>query len=434
MTIEAIYQRFLKHPNICTDTRKISKGCFFIALKGANFNGNTFAEKAIEMGAACALVDEVIYYKESQNFILVDDCLKTLQELASYHRQQLNIPVIAIVGSNGKTTTKELLYAVLSQEFKVHTTPGNFNNHIGLPLTLLLLDATHEIAVIEMGANHEGENWLLCEIAKPNLGLVTNNGKDHLEGFGDIEGVKRSNKELYDYLQFNNGIAFVNKHDATLVDMAKAVTHLQTYAANYTGNQIAADFALQAIQLQPNIQFQLADNLPVESVLSGSYNFDNIAAAVVIGNYFKMKNAAIAKGIESYKPSNLRSQVIEKPHNKIFLDAYNANPSSMELSIKNFMAMPGENKILVLGDMFELGKFEAEEHQAIVNLCIELGLTPNQVWLVGKAFASTQANFKKFSDTQACMLFLQNNPLEHAFVFLKGSRGMKLETLLDVIG
>ncbi len=434
MTIEAIYQRFLTHPNICTDTRKITAGCFFIALKGANFNGNTFAEKAIEMGAACALVDEFSYFKDNGKYILVEDCLKTLQELASYHRLQLNIPVVAIVGSNGKTTTKELLYSVLSQGFKVHTTPGNFNNHIGLPLTLLLLNASHQIAVIEMGANHEGENWLLCEIAKPNLGLVTNNGKDHLEGFGDLEGVKRSNKELYDYLQLNKGVAFVNKHDRSLVKMAESVSNIQTYAANYLDNNIAADISLQAIQLQPNIQFLLGNNLLVESVLSGSYNFDNIAAAVAIGIYFNLDTVAIAKGIEAYKPSNLRSQIIEKIHNKVFLDAYNANPSSMELSIKNFMAMPGENKILVLGDMFELGKFEAEEHQAIINLCVALGLTADQVWLVGKAFTNTQASFKKFPDTQTCIQFLQSNPLEHAFVFLKGSRGMKLENLLDVIG
>ncbi len=434
MTIEAIYQRFLMHPVVCTDTRKITNGCFFIALKGANFNGNSFAEKALELGAACVLIDEISYFKENGKYILVADCLKTLQDLATFHREQLNIPVIAIVGSNGKTTTKELLNSVLSQTYKVHTTPGNLNNHIGLPLTLLMLDASHQIAVIEMGANHEGENWLLCTIAKPNLGLVTNNGKDHLEGFGDIEGVKRSNKELYDYLSLNKGTAFVNKNDSDLLSMSVGVSTIITYAANCDGKNSLAEVSLKAIQLQPFIKFEIAEDITVESVLSGSYNFDNIAAAVAIGAHFKMDNTNIARGIQAYKPSNLRSQLIEKTNNKIFLDAYNANPSSMELSIKNFMAMPGKNKILVLGDMFELGRFEAEEHQAIVNLCLELGLKHEQVWLLGTAFSKTQSAYKKFSNTQECGTYLQANPLNQAFVFLKGSRGMKLESLLDLIG
>lgn len=433
MTIETIYQRFLKHPIICTDTRKITEGCFFIALKGANFNGNTFAQKAIEMGAACALIDEVSFYEANEKYILVDNCLQTLQDLATYHRTQLNLPVFAIVGSNGKTTTKELLYAVLSQQFKVHTTPGNLNNHIGLPLTLLMLDKSHEIAVIEMGANHVGENLLLCNIAKPNLGLVTNNGKDHLEGFGDIEGVKKSNKELYDYLQGKNGIAFVNQHDLELIEMSSELSQKYTYAANYKGNEVNAQFQYLAMQLQPHIQFALSTDTKVESVLSGSYNFDNIVAAVAVGKYFKMSDEAIAAGIQAYKPSNLRSQLIEKTLNTIFLDAYNANPSSMELSIQNFMNMPGANKLLILGDMFELGKYEAEEHQAIVNLCQSLQLNQEQVWLVGKAFGNTQTSYKKFNDTAACRESLTSTPLQGAFVFLKGSRGMKLESLLEVI-
>lgn len=433
MTIETIYQRFLKHPVVCTDTRKIAEGCFFIALKGANFNGNTFASKALEMGAACVLVDEVEYYQNNEQYILVDDCLQTLQGLATYHRLQLNIPVIAIVGSNGKTTTKELLYSVLSEQFNVHTTPGNFNNHIGLPLTLLMLQKSHEIAVIEMGANHVGENLILCEIAKPNLGLVTNNGKDHLEGFGDMEGVKKSNKELYDYLATHNGLTFVNNKDESLVEMATELKQVKTYAANYTNSVHTAQYEFFANQLQPAIQFQLAENILVESVLSGSYNFDNIVAAVALGQYFKMDNEAIAKGINKYKPSNLRSQLIEKAKNKIFLDAYNANPSSMELSIQNFMAMEGNNKLLILGDMFELGSFEAQEHQAIVELCSTVGLTENQVWLVGKAFAKTQCNYAKFLETADCRAALIEQNLAGKFFFLKGSRGMKLESLVEVI-
>jgi UDP-N-acetylmuramoyl-tripeptide--D-alanyl-D-alanine ligase len=433
MTIETIYQRFLKHPVVCTDTRKIAEGCFFIALKGANFNGNSFAQKALEMGAACVLVDEVEYYQNIEQYILVDDCLQTLQDLASYHRMQLNIPVIAIVGSNGKTTTKELLYSVLSEQFQVHTTPGNFNNHIGLPLTLLMLQKSHEIAVIEMGANHVGENLILCEIAKPNLGLVTNNGKDHLEGFGDIEGVKKSNKELYDYLAMHNGLAFVNNKDESLVEMAVELKQVKTYAANYTNSVHTAQYEFFANYLQPTIQFQLAENILVESVLSGSYNFDNIVAAAAVGQYFKMGNEAIARGINKYKPSNLRSQLIIKTKNKIFLDAYNANPSSMELSIQNFMAMDGKDKLLILGDMFELGSFEAQEHQAIVELCSTIGLTEKQVWLVGKAFANTNCKYAKFLETADCRAALIEQNLDGKFFFLKGSRGMKLESLVEVI-
>lgn len=433
MTIETIYQRFLKHPVVCTDTRKIAEGCFFIALKGANFNGNSFAQKALEMGAASVLVDEVEYYQNNEQYILVDDCLQTLQDLASYHRMQLNIPVIAIVGSNGKTTTKELLYSVLSEQFQVHTTPGNFNNHIGLPLTLLMLQKSHEIAVIEMGANHVGENLILCEIAKPNLGLVTNNGKDHLEGFGDIEGVKKSNKELYDYLAIHNGLAFVNNKDESLVEMAVELKQVKTYAANYKNSVHTAQYEFFANHLQPTIQFQLAENILVESVLSGSYNFDNIVAAAAVGQYFKMGNEAIARGINKYKPSNLRSQLIIKTKNKIFLDAYNANPSSMELSIQNFMAMDGKDKLLILGDMFELGSFEAQEHQAIADLCVHLNLSENQVWLVGKAFANTNCKYAKFLETADCRAALIAQNLDGKFFFLKGSRGMKLESLVEVI-
>lgn len=418
MTIPELYQLFVKHPIVCTDTRKLSAGCLFFALKGDNFNGNLFAKKAIEAGAAFVVIDENQTEMNGQ-YILVQNVLETLQNLASYHREQLNIPIIAIVGSNGKTSTKELITAVLQTQFKVLSTPGNFNNHIGLPLTLLMLQKSHQIGVIEMGANHENENALLCEIAKPSCGLVTNNGKDHLEGFGSLDGVIRSNSELYTYLAKHNGLAFVNGNDSVLLKESEPVKDRIIYQQNG-----------QAKQLQPSILFSYEDQ-EINSCLSGDYNFDNILAALTIGKYFGLTSTQIKSGIESYQPQNLRSQWIQKAHNAIFLDAYNANPSSMELSIKNFIAMPGENKVLFLGDMFELGKYEDEEHQNLVNFCIQLGL--KQIILVGKAFAKTSCNYIKFIETQEAADFIkQSNYIGYTF-FLKGSRGMKMESLVDLI-
>lgn len=429
ISIEKLYQLYLNFPDVCTDTRKITKDCFFIALKGGNFNGNNFAAQALEQGAALALVDDANVCTDHR-FVLVDDALKTLQDLASFHRRKMNIPLIAIVGSNGKTTTKELLSSVLSQAKNILVTPGNFNNHIGLPLTLLMLNESHELAVIEMGANHILENEFLCEIALPDYGIVTNNGKDHLEGFGSIEGVIQSNRELFDYLKGNDGTAFVNMHDEQLLSMSTDLENRITYAANNASKSKTADYSCYADSLQPTIKFKL-NGLEIESPLSGDYNFDNIMAAVSIALHFELDEEQIKAGIELYKPSNLRSQFIQKDRNKIFLDAYNANPSSMELSIRNFMQMEGENKLLILGDMFEMGKYEAEEHQAIADYCSSLSI--NNVWLVGKAFSKTNSNYRKFVLTSDVIEELKLNPLEDRFVFLKGSRGMKLETMIEFI-
>lgn len=429
MTIQELYQIYLQHPNICTDTRKLSAGCLFFALKGDTFNGNLFAQKAMEAGAAFAVIDEVQTEMNSK-YILVQNVLKTLQQLASYHRQQLNIPVIAIVGSNGKTSTKELIASVLQQQFSVLSTPGNFNNHIGLPLTLLMLTKSHQIAVIEMGANHENENAILCEIAKPSCGIVTNNGKDHLEGFGSIEGVIRSNAELYTYLQNTDGLAFVNGNDAILLRESSGLKNRIIYQQNGPASLGSDQLSLTPKQLQPSIQF-VYEGLEINSHLSGDYNFDNILAALSIGHYFGLNPTQIKAGIERYKPQNLRSQWIQKEHNTIFLDAYNANPSSMELSIKNFMAMPGENKILFLGDMFELGKYEAEEHQNLVHFCLNLGI--ENVILVGKAFAKTDGPYLKFTETKEAADYLIQSNFKGYTIFLKGSRGMKMESLVDHI-
>lgn len=431
MDIPSLHQLFLKHPTVCTDTRKIAANSLFFALKGDKFNANQFASQALSQGAAYAIIDEA-QYKISEQYILVNDVLSALQQLAAFHRDTLKIPVIAIVGSNGKTTTKELITSVLKQKFTVLATPGNFNNHIGLPLTMLQITKSHEIAVIEMGANHIGENEFLCKIAKPSHGIVTNNGKDHLEGFGDMEGVAKSNSELYYYLLKNNGIAFVNMHDEWLMRMARQLDNKVTYAANFEGRNKEAFHTFYASQLQPTINFTI-DNSPIEinSNLSGDYNFDNIAAALAMGLYFGLNYTQIAQGIESYKPSNNRSEVIKKESNTIYLDAYNANPSSMEVSIKNFAAMPFGNKVLILGDMFELGKYAEEEHQNLVHFCEALGLT--NVFFCGDLFKNTKNNYVCFATTEECKVYLSENKLVNSNVFMKGSRGMKLETLMEVI-
>jgi UDP-N-acetylmuramoyl-tripeptide--D-alanyl-D-alanine ligase len=434
MNAAELYKLYLKHPTICTDTRKITEGCMFFALKGPNFNGNAFAADAIKQGAAYAIIDEASYVSGEQT-ILTNDVLLTLQQLATYHRDQLNIPVIAIVGSNGKTTTKELITAVLSRQYRVHATPGNFNNHIGLPLTLLQLQASHQIAIIEMGANHIGENATLCEIAKPTLGVITNNGKDHLEGFGSIEGVAQSNSELYYYLLKHNGLAFVNAHDEWLMRMASRLSNKKTYAGNYAGRNVHADYTAEASSVNPEISFRIGgDQTQIVSILSGDYNFDNIMAAIAFGLHFNMSYELIKLGIESYIPSNNRSQIIRKEFNSIFLDAYNANPSSMEAALKNFAQSPVKNKVAILGDMFELGAYEAAEHAQMIALAASLKI--DEVILVGKAFEAQNKTdkIKSFETTEEAKVYVQSKNYRGANFFIKGSRGMRLETLLDCIG
>jgi UDP-N-acetylmuramoyl-tripeptide--D-alanyl-D-alanine ligase len=437
MNISALYDLYLKHPTVSTDTRKITPDSIFFALKGPNFNANTFAAEALEKGAAYAIVDES-HFPASDRIIPVEDVLQTLQQLAKHHRLALNIPVIAIVGSNGKTTTKELITSVLKQQLNVLATPGNLNNHIGLPLTLLQLHKTHELAIIEMGANHIGENAELCEIACPNMGLITNNGKDHLEGFGSIEGVAQSNSELYYYLLKHNGLAFVNANDEWLVRMASRLTQKVTYAANAESKNASADCIGTASQLRPEITFNysfkgIQSTQPVHSVLSGDYNFDNIMAAVAIGKYLKVEDHLIQKGIQEYIPQNNRSQVIKKTNNTIYLDAYNANPSSLEASLRNFAAMEIPHKIAIIGDMFEMGKYAAQEHANMIAFCKQLSL--EQVWLLGEEFGKQEAtNMLQFMTTEDAVNYLKENPLYNKNIFLKGSRGMKLERLLEFIG
>jgi UDP-N-acetylmuramoyl-tripeptide--D-alanyl-D-alanine ligase len=437
MPISQLYSLYIKHTTVCTDTRNISEGSLFFALKGPNFNANTFATEALNKGAAYAIIDES-QYATSDKCIVVEDVLETLQQLAKHHRQTLNIPVIAIVGSNGKTTTKELITSVLKQQLNVLATPGNFNNHIGLPLTLLKLTKEHEVAVIEMGANHVGENAVLCEIACPNLGLITNNGRDHLEGFGSLEGVAQSNSELYYYLLKNNGIAFVNANDEWLVRMAERLTQKITYAANAEQKQASADCVGIAKTLRPEINFTYSfkaegSSSSIMSCLSGDYNFDNIMAAVVIGKHLNVTDALIKKGIEEYIPQNNRSQVIKKENNTIYLDAYNANPSSLEAALRNFAAMDIPHKIAIIGDMFEMGIYAQQEHANMIAFCKQLGL--EQVWLVGEEFSKQPAekDMLQFITTADAIAFAQQQPLLQKNIFIKGSRGMKLESLLEVI-
>lgn len=425
MNTEKLYDLFLSYPTICTDTRKVVAQSLFFALKGPNFNGNTFAQKALDSGAAFVITDEETDSDASRT-IRVPDVLSALQQLAQWHRRKLKIPVIAIAGSNGKTTSKELIYAVLSTHFSVLATPGNWNNHLGVPLTLLQLTSKHTFAVIEIGANHPKENQFLCELAEPDFALVTNCGKDHLEGFGSLEGVIRANSEVYDYLAKTGGTAFVHADDSILTNASQAVAKRLFYAA---GNHPEAQLNIPASQLFPEIHFTLKNEC--KSVLSGDYNFANILAAICIGLHMQVPIEKIEQGIQQYAPSNMRSQRINTGKNKVFLDAYNANPSSMEVALRN-IASEDKHAICILGDMFELGDYSAKEHQAIVDLCQSLQLT--HVILCGEAFSATQHKpYISLANTATLKQYIQEHPIENAFVFLKGSRGMKLEELLTLL-
>lgn len=431
MNVSQIYDLFLEKKIVFTDSRQVVPQGIFFALKGPSFNGNQYALASLDAGAAFAVVDEAAVAVDDR-FILVDDVLKTLQQLAHHHRMQLGIPVIAIVGSNGKTTTKELISVVLSKKFNLLATPGNFNNHIGVPLTLLKLTAEHEVAVIEMGANHLGENAELCEIAAPNYGMITNIGKDHLEGFGSLEGVAQASSELYYYLLKNEGTAFVNGNDEWLMRMASRLTHKKVYAGNYADNTKEADYAAQLISARPSIVFAVEGfRREIVSVLSGEYNFDNIMAAVAFGRFFGVPLEHIAEAVEGYEPKNNRSQIIQKGTRTIYLDAYNANPSSMELSLRNFAANKFENAIAILGDMFELGEYSDAEHRQMAEIAASLGL--KGVWLVGKEFAkyASPVNARSFLSADEVKEHIRANDFSGYTFFLKGSRGMKLESILE---
>jgi UDP-N-acetylmuramoyl-tripeptide--D-alanyl-D-alanine ligase len=425
MKIEKLHQLFLKFNVVSTDTRSISNGALFFALKGDNFNGNDFAKKALDSGASYCIIDE----QQSQSnarFILVPDVLITLQELANFHRKYLNIPIIAITGSNGKTTTKELINSVLGQRYKTHATQGNYNNHIGVPLTLLQMDTSVDIGIVEMGANHIGEIANLCQISAPNYGYITNFGKAHLEGFGSAAGVVKGKCELYDYLKSNKGVVFINGDDK------KQVQQIGDYkSVNIFSKDNSSNIQVSMTSQTPFISFE-SQGCTMESQLVGIYNFSNAAAAIAMGCFFEVSLENIKKGIASYTPNNNRSQIIRKGSNTIILDAYNANPSSMEVALDNFNSMKSSLKIVILGDMFELGVHSKSEHQAVIDEVNSLNFS--SAYYVGSHFFelasdSSKANF--FKTTESFRNQLQSLVFKDALILIKGSRGMALESILD---
>jgi len=419
MKIEQLYSLFTQNYLVDTDTRNIRKGSIFFALKGANFNANKFAEDALKNGASFAVIDEIAYHKQSKT-ILVNNVLETLQELAKHHRNQLNIPILALTGSNGKTTTKELINCVLSKKYNTTATIGNLNNHIGVPLTLLKIQPTTEVGIIEMGANHLKEIDFLCNIARPNFGLITNFGKAHLEGFGGIEGVIKGKSELYNFLKATKGIAFVNSNDALQVKQSKDIETI-----SFNTNKI------KYIETNPFVKVQF-HNTTIQSKLIGKYNYNNIAAAIAIGNYFKVSINDIKDAIENYEPDNNRSQIINKGSLKLILDAYNANPSSMKVALENFNELKDKQKIVILGDMFELGKDSIKEHQKVADFASSLNF--DKLILIGKAFSTiTVKNALTYTCFEDFKASNENLNLKNATLLIKGSRGMALERILNLL-
>jgi len=427
MNIEQLYNIFLEHPAISTDTRKLTPDSLFFALKGEHFNGNKFAKQALDQGVAYAIIDEKEYVTGDKT-ILVDNTLECLQKLAAFHRSKLTIPVIGISGSNGKTTSKELIHTVLAEKFNVFSTQGNLNNHIGVPLSVLQITPTHEIAVIEMGANHVGEIQQLCTISQPNYGLITNVGKAHLEGFGNFENVIKAKTELYRYLEQQDGLVFINFNNATL----KAHAHnIRQYS--YGTNQ-QANIHTTFIVANPYVKLYWEDKKTIiESKLIGKYNFENILCAIAVGDYFQVSPAQIKHAVEIYFPSNSRSEFIHKEDNTIILDAYNANPTSMIAALENFNLMQSTNKVVMLGDMLELGAYKKMEHEKIIEFLNNSNY--NQVFLVGSNFyeANTRNDFLTFKSSQLLRDHLKAHPLHDALILVKGSRGTQMEHVLSAL-
>ncbi|MBR9757274.1 MAG: UDP-N-acetylmuramoyl-tripeptide--D-alanyl-D-alanine ligase [Algicola sp.] len=426
MTIDSLYQRFLECSGACTDTRHITNNSMFFALKGENFNGNTFADKALENGAKYVVIDEEAY-KTSPKHILVDHVLTTLQHLATHHRKQLNTPIIALTGSNGKTTTKELIKAVLSQKYQVSATKGNLNNHIGVPLTLLDLKKETEIAVVEMGANHHHEIDFLCGLTLPDFGLITNFGKAHLEGFGSLDGVVKAKSELYNHLKNHNKPIFLNEADKTQV--AQVGQYYNTIPFGPNAKKTTVSF----LSANPLVSVTYMGQ-QINSHLIGRYNFNNIAVAIAVGQHFNVAPALIKHAIENYIPANNRSQMIETGKNSVLLDAYNANPTSMMAALENFTSLAGKEKLVILGDMFELGKDSQLEHQHVVSF-LE-GQKNLKAFIVGQAFFEAKTNaahLHAFKGYQDLAEHLKNSPISGQHILIKGSRGMALERALDLL-
>ena len=428
MKISEIYSLFKKCSGISTDTRKIDNGSMFFALKGDNFNANKFAEQAIEKGAKYTIIDEV-KYKQNDNYILVNDVLETLQNLANYHRKQIDIQIIAITGTNGKTTTKELLNAVLKEKYNIKATAGNFNNHIGVPLTLLGFDKNLDFGIVEMGANHPKEIELLCKIAEPDYGIITNIGKAHIEGFGSFRGVINTKNELYDYLKYKNKTIFYNSDNEILSSLIGNYKNIVPFS---TSNK--TKYFCQIIDVNPfiNVKFFNTTFVDIQTNLVGVYNLENIAVACTIGAFLGLDNIEIENGLKNYQPSNNRSQLTVTKHNKIVVDAYNANPTSMNGAIDNFIEIKADKKVLILGDMLELGKISDKEHQNIIKKVDKLGF--DNVIFVGKIFNKFKnKKFVFFNNTEELINYLKINKMQNSFILLKGSRGIKLESILDFL-
>ena len=427
MTIQDIHDLFIKSNKVSIDTRKIEPNSFFVAIKGERFDANTFAKEALEKGAGCVVIDNADYYIDDRT-ILVKDSLETLQELAKFHRQFLKVPIIALTGSNGKTTTKELINMVLSKKFNTKATVGNLNNHIGVPLTLLSFTKATQIGVVEMGANHQKEIEFLCEIAQPDYGYITNFGKAHLEGFGGVEGVIKGKSEMYGYLKPNDKSVFVNLDDETQSQKTKDIKRI-----TFSQKDRSANVFIENVTANPFVKIK-ALNLEINSHLIGLYNANNINAAITIGNHFEVPVNDIKDAIESYIPENNRSQLLNKGTNEIILDAYNANPSSMIVALENFIQLDKANKCIIIGDMYELGTESLAEHKVLVNFLDQN--SSFECHFIGKDFfvnSIQQENFHFYNTFEDFTKYLSSVKLENTTLLIKGSRGMALERTLEYL-
>ena len=427
MNIQDIHNLFLQCKSVSIDTRKIEKDSMFFAIKGENFDANTFAVKALELGALFVVVDNASYVIDERT-ILVENSLESLQALAKFHRAYLKLSIIALTGSNGKTTTKELINVVIAKKYKTKATVGNLNNHIGVPLTLLSFTKDTEIGIVEMGANHKKEIEFLCEIAQPDFGYITNFGKAHLEGFGGVEGVIQGKSEMYEYLAKNDKLVFVNLEDPIQIEKSAGIKSF-TFGINNTN----ADLKINSIKANPFVVIDY-DNFSIESHLIGLYNANNINAAIAIGYYFKVEEEDMKQAIETYIPENNRSQLLRIDSNQIILDAYNANPSSMAVAITNFLQLENQNKVMILGDMFELGDESKQEHKLIVDSL--LNQNKSECYLIGKSFYENkvaQENIQFFETFDAFVAHLKTIHFKDNTILIKGSRGMALERTLEYI-
>ena len=440
MSIDFIYQKFLSFPNISTDSRNVTKNSIFFALKGDKFDGNVYAEKALQVCAYAIVDDESVV--QSERYILVNDSLEALQKLAQLHRRELNIPILAITGTNGKTTTKEIVARILKQKYNVWATLGNLNNHIGVPLTILQMNKDTQFGVVEMGANHQGEIAALCEIAQPDFGIITNVGKAHIEGFKSMNGVKKAKGELYSYLYMNNGMAFIHSDDETLQEMdppRKTIFYGTSKFTHCQGTILPSDLF---VEMKWEVSDASSDNYEeilnnpnrsISSQLYGSYNFINILAAVCVGEYFKVPDVDIKKAVENYKPSNNRSQLVETENNKVVLDAYNANPSSVKVALENFIKISHKSKVVILGDMLELGDIANVEH---CNIAYSLENTDlDKIFYVGSIYSNLKLPMKiqSFETYEILIQYLTKNPIKNSLILVKGSRAVQLEKLIPVL-